>query len=385
VWNRRVLAEADHVLILADATGSPAVHPHERSLLGPRDARHARRTLVLSHSPTTTLPSRTAQWLSDRDVQAHLHVRRGRNDDVARVARTVAGLGVSVVLGSGGARGFAHIGALRAIEEAAIPVDHIAGASVGAVAAALYAMGQSSEAMRDAARVAVARGPLGDFTLPSTSLLRGARMEALVKELFGDARIEDLWLPFFCNACDVSRFEEVLYDRGPLVSAVLASAALPGVLPPRVHNDRILVDGGTSDALPGVRMRARFPGTLIAVDVSLERPVDYPAARYPTSLRALWERVRPGGLRTPLLPELFLRAASFSVPGRVDVVAADADLFLRPPVEHFGTSEVRAASELERIGYEYSRERLRGFVPVHARRDGAQRQEQVSALGARAS
>lgn len=359
VWNRRIVAEADHVLIVADAAGSPELQALEQSLFDRRSTRHARRTLVLVHPAATALPSGTSRWLRARDVQAHRHIRRENLQDIASVARGIAGRSVGVVLGGGGARGFAHIGVLRALEEAGVVVDQIAGASIGAVAAALYAMVRSPDAMKRAADRAVARGPLSDFTLPLTSLLSGRRMESIVEQLFGDVQIEDLWLPFFCNACDISRFEEVLFDRGSLCAALLASAALPGVLPPRVQNGRILVDGGTSDTLPGGRMRARCPGTLIAVDASAERVVDYPAERYPTSLRALWERVRPGGLRTPLLPELFLRAASFSVPGRIDAVAADADLFLRPPVEHFGTSDVRAANELVRIGYQYARGELR--------------------------
>lgn len=374
VWNRRIIAEADHVLLVADATSAPEPHALERSLFDGRSTRHARRTLVLSHPARTALPSGTARWLRARDVQAHRHIRQGNIQDIASVARSVAGCSVGVVLGGGGARGFAHIGALRALEEAGVVVDQIAGASIGAVAAALYAMVRSPDEMHVTAQRAVAKGPLSDFTFPLTSLLSGRRMESILHELFGAVQIEDLWLPFFCNACDISRFEEVLFDRGSLVTALLASAALPGVLPPRVINGRILVDGGTSDTLPGERMRARCPGTLIAVDASAERVVDYPADRYPTSLRALWERVRPGGVRTPLLPELFLRAASFAVPGRIDAVAADADLFLRPPVEHFGTSDVRAADTLVRIGYEYAREQLRGFVPRHAR--GASANEQ---------
>lgn len=368
IWNRRILAEADHVLLLADASSSPVPHALERSLFEARSTRHARRTLVLSHSADTALPSGTSRWLRARDVQQHRHVRRGRVEDIASLARSVAGRSVGVVLGGGGARGFAHVGALRALEEGGIAVDQIAGASIGAVAAAHYAMARSSDAMRAAADRAVASGPLSDFTLPLTSLLRGRRMESIIRSLFGEVCIEDLWLPFFCNACDISRFEEVLFERGLVADALLASAALPGVLPPRVVGGRILVDGGTSDTLPGARMRARCPGTLIAVDVSRERAVDYPAERYPTSLRALWEHVRPGGIRTPLLPELFLRAASFSVPGRVDAVATDAELFLRPPVEHFGTGDVASANALVRIGYDYTRERLRGFVPLHARR-----------------
>lgn len=358
-WMRRALHEANHVLIVADAARDPAPHSLEQRLLEPAPRpHHARRTLVLVHPPGTTLPSGTARWLDRRDVQEHRHVRLDRAGDVERIARSLAGEAVGLLLGAGGARGFAHVGVLRALDEAGIAVDCVGGPSVGAMIGALFALGRTPDEILELGRRIAIMKPFSDFALPFTSLLHGRRIEEVAAMLFGDAAIEDLWVPFFCTACDLSRFEQVVYDRGPLASSVLASASIPLVLPPQVRDGRLMIDGGTADLLPGALMRARCSGSLIAVDVSSERDIVYPALRYPTSWRAIWERVRPGGRPTPLLPELFLRAASYGIVRGLSAVAADADLFLRPPVERFGTVDIDDGAEIARLGYEDAKARL---------------------------
>ncbi|MBL8680638.1 MAG: patatin-like phospholipase family protein [Myxococcales bacterium] len=370
-WNEAVASHASHTVVVCSALDAPEPLPDERRWFDRTTQRHTPVTLVLVHPSGTTLPSGTARWLARWPGAQVRHVRARSLEDVARVARLVADRSVGLVLGAGGARGFAHVGVLRALADREVAVDYVGGASIGAVAAALVALGHDASSLRAVARRAVARAPLSDFTLPLTSLLRGHRVESLVRELVGSAQIEDLWLPFFCNACDISHFEEVFHDRGSLADALLESAALPGVLPPRVRDGRILVDGGTSDSLPVEPMRARNRGPVIAVDVTSERPVEYRADRYPTAWRALWERLRPGGARLPLLPELFLRAASFAVPPKVSAAAREADLFLRPPVERFGTGAVDRAHEIESIGYRHAGEKLSAlelpYVPLRRR------------------
>jgi NTE family protein len=363
-WTRRALREADHVVIVADALHHPAPHPLERELLSDgQSLRRAQRTLVLLHRPGASLPRGTARWLDARDVDRHLHVRRDRSGDVDRLARALGGGSIGLVLGAGGARGFAHVGALRAIDEAQVPIDHVGGASIGALVGAMYAMGKSPDEMMDFGRRVTAMRPFAEWGLPITSLLRGRRVEQIVKLAFGDVTIEDLWLPFFCTSCDIARFRVVVHERGDLATAALASSALPGVLPPQVVDGQLLVDGGTTDMLPGEMMRDRCRGPLIAVDVSAEREIDHPIDRYPTSWSALWHRLRPGTPRMPTAGQVFWRAVSFSVARRVAAVAKDADLFLRPPVEHFGTTEIDAMHEIAELGYRHTRDKLRSGRP----------------------
>ena len=361
-WSHRVVREADEVVLVADASGECRTSQQEGILFDDaRNTRHARRTLVLRHAASTALPRDTAAWLDARHVDRHLHLRDGDDEAMARIARTLAGEAVSLVLGAGGARGIAHVGVLRAMREVGVPVDAVGGTSIGALVGALVAMGLTPAEMLDRLRLLARRRPFGDYALPVTSVLRGRRVERAAHELFGDVRIEDLWIPYFCNSCDISMFQDVVHTRGPVASAVLASTALPGVLPPQVRDGRLHVDGGTTDMLPGEAMRARSRGPMIAVDVSTERRLAFPEPRYPVSWAALWRRLRRRGPETPSLPELFMRAVSFGVARRTEAVAADAELFLRPPVERFGTVELTAMNEIEALGYAHALDPLRAF------------------------
>ncbi len=361
-WTQRVIREADEVLLVGDARDLPHRTETERACLDDDAATyHARRTLVLLHPSERGIPAGTAAWLDARSLHRHLHAREGHEGDAARVARTLAGRSLGLVLGAGGARGFAHIGVLRAMGELGVPVDHVGGTSIGALVGALVGMGVSPAEMSRRGKELARMRPFGDYALPVTSVLRGRRAELAMRTLFGDQRIEDLWLPYFCNSCDISLFRDAVHLRGPVAEAVLASTALPGVLPPRVLSSSLHVDGGTTDMLPGETMRARNRGPMLAVDVSTERRLTYPLARYPTSWSALWQRLRRRGPETPTLPELFVRAVSLSVARRIDAVSLDADLFLRPPVERFGTVQLDALDEIEALGYAHAAEALPGF------------------------
>jgi predicted acylesterase/phospholipase RssA/CRP-like cAMP-binding protein len=369
-WARRALAEADHVLLVADARHPPSPHALELDLLAPSGGRfHAQRTLVLLHPPGTTLPRGTARWLDARDVQHHQHVRHDRRADVDRLARTLAGEAVSLVLGAGGARGLAHIGVLRALAEADVPVDHVGGASIGAMIGALHAMGRTPDEIAEMAKSIAATRPFFELALPITSLVRGRRVEHAARMAFGDTTIEDLWVPFFCNSCDLTSFRDIVHERGELAPAILASGALPGVLPPRPWGRQLLVDGGTTYMLPGALMRARSRGPMIAVDVSPERELECAPDPEPTSWASLWRRLRSSEPRAPTANEVFWRSVGFLSTQRTAEVARDAELFLQPRVERSGTVELDSLPRIVELGYHHARERLATFrIPGSHRR-----------------
>jgi len=358
-WSARLLREADHVLIVGDPAADPAPTEAERGLMA-CCPELGQRTLLLLHPPETRTPRGTARWLDARDLHRARHVRLDRDGDVARLARELSGIAIGLALGAGGARGAAHIGVLRALEEAKIPVDHIAGASMGSIVGGLYAAGlgidEIHQQMRDFARAKA----FSDYTLPVVAVLGGGRVRERVEQILGDVQIEDLWIPYFCNSCDISAFKDVIHDRGSLGRALLASSALPGVLPPVVVDGHLLVDGGTTNMLPADLLAERGPGVIIAVDVSTDRPYYYPGERFPSAWKLAWDRLigDQTAREIPSLPALFMRAVCLSVAARTEAVAASADLFIRPPVEHFGTIDFDAVDEIIRIGHRYAAERI---------------------------
>jgi NTE family protein len=188
---------------------------------------------------------------------------------VESLARRLAGRSVGLVLSGGGARAFAHVGVIDALLQAGVEVDRVAGCSGGAWVGAQFAMGRSPEEIRHHCHEEfVKRNPLNDYTLPLVALTRSIKGNAMMDRVFGDTRFEELEREFFCVSCDMISSELVVHRRGPLWPAVAASMTLPGYLPPKSLDGRLLLDGGVLNNLPVDVMAASGEGPVIASDVS---------------------------------------------------------------------------------------------------------------------
>lgn len=176
---------------------------------------------------------------------------------------------IALVLGGGAARGFAHVGVIRALEQEKIPIDLIVGTSVGSLIGALYAHEMNSFELEWTA-FSLEKEDLLDYALLSASMgpIKGERLEAFVNKKIGVANIESLKIPFAAVATDLNRGTRVVLDRGPLARAIRASCAIPGVFQPVEHQGRLLVDGGTVDNLPVAVAREKGADIVIAVDIS---------------------------------------------------------------------------------------------------------------------
>ncbi len=176
---------------------------------------------------------------------------------------------VALVLGGGAARGFAHVGVIRVLEQEKIPVDLIVGTSVGSLIGALYAHEQNSFELEWTA-FELTRDDVLDYALLSATMgpIKGERLEAFVTKKIPVPNIENLKVPFAAVATDLNRGNRVVLTRGPIARAVRASCAIPGVFQPVEHQGRLLVDGGTVDNLPSSVAREMGADIVIAVDVS---------------------------------------------------------------------------------------------------------------------
>jgi NTE family protein len=158
---------------------------------------------------------------------------------------------ISLVLGSGGARGLAHIGAIRALEESGFRIESIAGSSMGALVGGMYAAGkldtytdwvctlEQSDVFR-----------LVDWTLSGGGLIRGDRIINRLRQMVGEARIEDLDIDFTAVAVDIEQGREIWLNRGSLFDAIRGSIAIPGLFTPHRYLGRLLVDGGILNPIP---------------------------------------------------------------------------------------------------------------------------------------
>lgn len=205
--------------------------------------------------------------LSHRSDSEFTHIR----ESVARHREQTGrrGPSVGIALGSGAARGLAHIGVLTVLERAGIEVDMIAACSIGAVIGAMIACGaRLQEVTRIASQISRVRMlAYTDLTLPTKGLLSGQRVQAFLKKHFGETRFEEAAIPLVLAATDILTGDEVVMDSGPIVDGVRASMSIPGVFVPHKVADRYLVDGGLVNPVPVDYLRAAGIDVCISVNV----------------------------------------------------------------------------------------------------------------------
>jgi len=312
------------------------------------------------------------------------------------VSKTLQRPKIGLALGSGSARGLAHVGVIRAIADAGIQIDCIAGTSMGALIGAVHAAGKLDELETffldfDWKKTA----SFFDVVLPRSGLLDGAKVSALVRSHIHADDIEALPIAFAAVASDLVSGEEVVLRTGDIIEAVRASISVPGIFTPVRRNGQILVDGGLINPVPASAARAMGAGFVIAVDLNHQivngknlKPL-LPTAASATSdpqLRPGWKDVysqtmqslkqkllasdAPG--RTQLLRWL---AREEPLPSIFEVLLASInimetsitqtrlhidqpDLIIQPPLGHIRFLEFGRAEEIIEIGYEHTRQQL---------------------------
>jgi NTE family protein len=187
---------------------------------------------------------------------------------VRRMARRIVGRALGVVLSGGGARGFAHIGALAELERDGIEIDRYGGCSMGSFIAAMGAAGWRTDDIRDRCHEElVRRSPFNDYTLPRVALIRSRKAARMLERLFAEMTIEELAKPLFTVSADLVSSTLVVHRRGSVMEAVGASMSIPGLAPPVPRGGRLLVDGGVLNNLPVDAMADTAEGPIVAVDV----------------------------------------------------------------------------------------------------------------------
>ena len=367
-WTKRCLRQADKVLIVANAEQEANPHEIEAELLhGKTDITTCCRQLVLLHKEREKLPANTLDWISSRSVERHFHIRDERERDYSRLARLITGTGVGLVLGGGGARGYAHIGVIRALEEAGIPIDMIGGTSMGAVVAAAYAMGFTYEEFISRTKNLLSKyRPFKEYTLPIVSILKSRRLDHFLHDAFGDAHIEDLWVNFFCVSTNLSAAEVQVHDTGLVWDAVRASMSVPGIAVPVVIDKHLYVDGGILNNLPGDIMKKLCTGTVIAVDVSSKNDllVDESCTPIPSAWKIIWSRINPlkKAINAPTIFSVMGRASLLGSINKRNEVMKEVDLYLNPPVSEFGMLDNDSLAEIAEAGYRYAKVRVAGWL-----------------------
>ncbi len=361
VWRDFCLNQADKTLYLTDDSVSSLALPISSD-------KAVESELVLLHESSTIRPIDTHKRLQQCKVKRHHHIRQGSESDIQRLARDIKGESIAVVLGGGGARSFAHIGVLKAMEELNIPIDRIAGTSMGAILGAQYADGYSPDQMLLLnEEIWVRQKPHKDFTLPISSLLSANRAKQQTKGVFAERHIEDLWLDFFCVSTDLTKLKPYHHRQGLVWSALLASGAIPGVCSSIVSDEgSLLVDGGILDNLPVGAMREQHKGPVIAVDISSDKGLKPGVTDTipPNGWQALWHYLNPFNKkrRFPHIFKLISHTATLTGTVNAQTSRQLADLCLTPDCRGHGLMEMKRLDQLVENGYREAMPKLQQWL-----------------------
>lgn len=381
-WTRRCVNRADRIILVASAKAE------NKSEL--RDAEHRLNALfdgarvkpqidlVLLHPSDTLKPRYTARWLEPREVDAYHHVRLDDSQHFSRLARRLKSVAKGLVLSGGGARGYAHLGVHRLIEEQNIQLDYIGGSSMGALLGASMAMGESFEDIRKLSEQFASKSALFDYTLPLASLMKSAKLSRFCQSVYGEQRVEDLWTPYFCISSNLADGQEVVHDRGPLWKIVRTTISLPGIFSPvPTANGDLLIDGAVLNTFPVNIMKERMGGKgfIIGVNVSQisEQFNYYDFGTTLSGWRVFLSRINPfePTIKIPRIAETLLRSTDIKSIERLNEARNSLDILVEPNVRSVSLLDFKSYELISQIGYReacqvFYRHGLSDTVPEHA-------------------
>lgn len=295
---------------------------------------------------------------------------RPYKNDFLRLARILSNQAVGVVLGGGGARGLSHLGILMAMEANGIPVDIIGGTSIGSFVGGLYAKDYDivplyGRAKKFASRIANLWRMLFDLTIPTTAYTTGHEFNRGLFKSFGDYRIEDFWLKYFCNSTNITNSCMEVHKSGYAWRFIRASMSLAGLLPPIIdQTGSMLLDGGYINNLPVEEIRNC--SVIFAVDVGA---VDERVAQPPCdSISGLWillTRWNPFSTvpKFPSMSEIQMRLCYVSSVGQLKrAKTTPGVIYLRPPIEEYATLDFNKFEEIYSVGISYGDQTLKELI-----------------------
>jgi len=379
-----VTADTDADALVSEIVAEIARFGTAKHLSSDRVDRTLNRTSLSQITTNNVGVPRLAEFMHEADVGDLHHDRRFQScrEDARRaapdhggsstrhscarseVADRRRGHGYGLVFSGGGARGFAHLGALRALREQGVPIDQVAGCSMGAVLAATIALDHDDDTLWEVVQRQSRR--LRDCTLPIVSLLKGGRISRSIEHTFGSWDIEDLWLPFYCVSTNLTTSQLEVHRRGSAAIAIRASVAIPGVLPPVPCDGDLLVDGGVMNNFPFEMMRDNSTvATIIAMDVARDQG-PAAAADYGMSVsgfQALISSFRRGESVYPSAPSVLRSLLAGAIQNQnASLADGSLDLLLTLRLPGFGLLDFERSRVIADTGYEASKSEVRTWA-----------------------
>lgn len=356
-WAALCARQVDRVFVVGAGLMAPPNRPLPHA--GVLDAQR-RTDLILLRDPRMAHPANTGVWIDAINPGRWFQAVEGDQADAERMGRVITGSAVAVVMSGGGARAYSHIGALKALREAGVPIDFVGGASMGAVIAAGPALNWSQEELEARIRKAfVQSDPLSDLAFPMLAMTRAKKVDRLLEEAYGEVDLADLHRPFFAVSTNLTSGKLEVHRRGLMRKAMRASIAIPGILPPVVMNGQVLVDGAVLKNLPAEVMRQMNSGPVIGIDMSETRGVDPAVIEHPPSI---WRLIATGAWRRgPPIVSILMRSATLTTDADLESSRAATDLLIQPTPDGVDIRDWKGFDPGVEAGYRATREALEGL------------------------
>jgi NTE family protein len=242
---------------------------------------------------------------------------------------------IGLALGGGYARGLAHIGVLEVFEREGIPIDMIAGTSIGALVGALYAREHDAALIKKQATQLdwIGVTSLIDLAVPKSGFIAGKRVTNLLRRFIGDAKFQDLNIPLACVATDIITGDEIVLNEGSILEAVRASISIPVIFAVARKNNRYLVDGGLVNPVPVSVVKKMGADFIIAVDVT------------PDKDERAHHLTKNSESKEPGIFQVMVQSIYITTYLSSRVVSAGADVLVHPHLTHIGPGEFHRSGE----------------------------------------
>jgi predicted acylesterase/phospholipase RssA len=362
-WANQCINYCDLVVLGSEFEAEHAVQSIEKRLnLYSNNVLNKKIYLLLLHPENAPLPTKTRRWFEGRKIDLHIHIRNNHPKDFRRFCRIVSHQAVGLVLGGGGAKGFAHVGVAKALMETGIEFDFVGGTSAGA----LYGVGLTcidfnmTEAMNQCRSGAKQKVTSNDYHFPFLSLMTGRKMRKYLKELLGDAYLEDIWTNSYCVSTNYSSATVMVHDSGLARLQVEASIAIPGVFPPVVINKNLYVDGGVMDNLPIEAMYQYPVKDVIAVALSGQEEQKVDIEKAPSSWQIFYNKFSKNKYSSlPNMATILVNSMTLNSRQKQETTKSQVAMYLELDLRKYGFLDWSKWEELIEVGYRQTQDYLK--------------------------
>ncbi len=354
-WSEAALTYCDIIIIAVDFKDSHHIRPIEKQLeLYSKNLLNKDVFLIMLHKSEDGEPVNTERWFHERNISYYFHLREQNDRDVRKFCRVITNQAIGLVLGGGGAKGAAHWGVIQALIEEGLEFDFVGGTSAGALYGAIAANCDFnfSEIQKVADASAKVNPTKGDYTIPFLSMMSGKKIKKILINAFGQKKMEDLWINFYTLSANYSTGKPEIHEKGFISDKVAASIAVPGLLPPKIINNEIHIDGGVFDNVPITHMLSKPVGQIVAVSLQVKFVYKTNINNIPSA----WQLVRSKFSKTkkykiPSLASLLINSLTINSAFRQDEMREKVSLFLELDLRYVNFLDWENWREIWQEGY----------------------------------